>query len=168
MQCTFLTRRTFKPHISFYLQSAPANRKSVRERGRDGGRAGKTATQQGALHLGRLRQKWENEEADIRKKTDYGFKKSPTLLFYLTKYKRKKKLRNRHAMEGCPWLLQTQNVQLTCHPLTHLLSLYIATSAANTLPRGESTCCWVQYCVCVCFLKGSCYVKNNKHSSSST
>lgn len=65
MQCTFLTRRPFKSHFSFYLQSASANRKAerrderekVRERGRDGGRAGKTATQQGALHLGRLREK---------------------------------------------------------------------------------------------------------------
>lgn len=32
-------------------------------------------------------------------------------------------LNKMYLMEGCPWLLQTQNVQLTCHPLTHLLSL---------------------------------------------
>lgn len=73
MQCTFPTRRPFKSHISFYLQSAPASgkaerqdeRQKVRERGRAGGRAGETQPQQGALRSGRLMQKWENKEVYI-------------------------------------------------------------------------------------------------------
>lgn len=85
MQCTFPTRRPFKSHISFYLQSAPASgkaerrdeRQKVRERGRDVGRAGKTQSQQGALHSGRLMEKWENEEVDIGEKQIMVEKKSP-------------------------------------------------------------------------------------------
>lgn len=63
MECTLLTRRPFKYHIYFYLQSAQANGKvksqdeRQRERERDGGRAGKTLPQQDALHRGRLQKK---------------------------------------------------------------------------------------------------------------
>lgn len=58
---------TYSQHQQVERWRDKDERQKVRERGRDGGRGAKTRPQQDALHHSRLREKWENEEADIGK-----------------------------------------------------------------------------------------------------